>query len=135
MVSEMKNIMVVDDEIAQRMLIRRILQSPTCNVSIYANADEAFGGMEKTKFDMAYLDVEPQGGMNGIEFGKILRDKFPKMPIIIMSANLDYHPIAIEAGFQDFLYKGTLDVTAVKSLFEKHTNRKSNDSPAWPNAE
>ncbi len=82
-------ILVVEDEENVRLLISEELQDSGYIVETAANAEEALKKLDKNRFDLATIDVE-MPGMNGIELAGLLRQKFPGIKIVLLTAYSHY---------------------------------------------
>ncbi len=81
----MTKILVVDDEDNIRLLYKEELQDEGYQVSLAANAEEAFKAIEADEPDLITLDIK-MPGMNGIEFLRKLKEDKKNIPVILCSA-------------------------------------------------
>ena len=131
-----KNILVVDDLYSIRRLFWRFLESRDCHVEMAANAVEAIAAFKKYSFDLAFIDVEPKIGMDGIELAKFLRSQKQDLPIVIMSARFEYEEEVRAENFEDFFLKGIdFDLGKIGSYVQKYTGLNPNAKLEKPNAE
>ena len=80
-------ILVVDDSITTRALMKNIFNSRGYSYEMVKNPKEAFEMLAEKKFDIIISDLEmPE--MSGIEFLNILKtnEKYSKIPVIILSS-------------------------------------------------
>ena len=104
----MKQIMIVDDEIAARTLIGITLERDGFTVIRAKNASEALQLVGEKKPDLIILDVM-MPGMSGIELCSIIRSRpeAASIPILMLSARSDMETIVrgMDAGANDYLPK------------------------------
>ncbi len=77
-------ILVVDDEESVRDLLRELLESEGCAVSVAADGREALMLIESRQFDAVFTDVG-MPGMSGWELAGIIRGHSPKIPIAVIT--------------------------------------------------
>jgi len=82
-------ILVVDDEYNIRLLYKEELQDEGYEVSLAANAEEAFQAIEENLPDLITLDIK-MPGMNGIEFLRKFKEGEKDIPVILCSAYATY---------------------------------------------
>jgi len=87
--AENKTILVVDDSKMSRMMITRIVNThyPGWTILEAGNGDEALALVEGRQVDIMTLDVN-MPGMNGLELGDQLRNRFPDARISLVTANI-----------------------------------------------
>ena len=108
------NILLVDDDVADRKIIRRTLAENAAEVKIVeaSSVHEGLGIMQNQSFDVVLLDYRmPE--MSGIEMVQELRSRpdLGSTAIVMMSAseNESLAVKCIEAGAQDFIQKADLE--------------------------
>ncbi|MEO8209550.1 MAG: sigma-54 dependent transcriptional regulator [bacterium] len=120
---EKKNIIIIDDELNLRNLLKRILSLEGYEVASFASAKEGIKALENIFFYVALIDVILPD-VNGIELTKIIKQKSPDTEVIVMTA---YATIrdgveAIKNGAYDYLEKGKDEdeiILKVKQAFDK----------------
>jgi len=106
------NILIVDDNSNNRMMIKLVLEDYQENKNISFDIEEATDGQEaidicKDKhFDIVYMDIM-MPNVDGIEATKIIKEKFPKMMIIAVSAvdDVDRMKLILNNGAEDYIPK------------------------------
>lgn len=116
------NILFVDDERIIREGMCKIIDwdKVHCTKLVIAeNADRALLELDKDKFDLIITDIRMQK-MSGIEFAKIVKNRFPGIKTIILSAheNFSYARDAIEAGVIKYLLKPVKPVELEDAILE-----------------
>ena len=101
-----KNIYLVDDDDNIRMLIEYLLGDIGFEVSGYATAAGFQQGLEQSFPDLVILDIILPDG-NGLEMCRELKSNqaTSRIPVLLMSANLDNKMIAKEASADGFFSK------------------------------
>ncbi len=115
-------ILVVDDSMIMRNIIRNIIQEKNINNAEILEAPDgkaAFEIMDRDKIDLLFLDWNmPE--LNGIELVKILRvmDKYRNLPIIMVTAEAAKYNVmeAIKAGVTDYIVKPISGVSIFKKI-------------------
>ncbi len=108
-------VLVVDDNPSAQQVLREMLESFSCQVSIVSSAQEAFVALERQSlqnvhgYDVVLLDWN-MPGMNGIETAKQIKNqsKLTKLPTLIMVTAFGREELmheAEQAGISGFLTK------------------------------
>ncbi|MEA0553960.1 response regulator [Lysinibacillus irui] len=95
----MKRLLIVDDQQGIRLLLNEVLKKEGYITYLAANGSEALKYADEQKMDCVLLDMKIPG-MDGIEILKRLKEKFPKLPVFMMTAygELDVVKEALELG-------------------------------------
>jgi CheY-like chemotaxis protein len=80
----MKAILFVDDHELLARVSCKILQMQGYQAEYAYNADDALAIFECDKFDMLVTDYR-MAGMNGLELARLIRQKAPSLPVIIVT--------------------------------------------------
>jgi len=110
-------ILVVDDEENIRLLISEELKDLGYDVETASNADEALEKFEKDDFELATIDVE-MPGKSGIELAGILRQKFPGLRIVLLTAYSHYKYDLASWAADAYVIKSA-DMTELKETIAK----------------
>ena len=99
-------ILVVDDEKNIRMTVSRALDSLGLPVHTAVNGEEALQKLADEKYQLLLLDLK-MPGMDGIEVLHEVRDKWPYIKIIIITAHgtIETAVEAMKLGASDFIQK------------------------------
>lgn len=99
-------VLLVEDEAAIRKFVKINLEKEGYLVNDYASAEEAIEACKVMDFNIAVLDIMLVK-MDGVTLLKILREVYPNMAIIMLTAkNEDIDKInAFESGADDYLSK------------------------------
>ncbi len=113
-------IALVEDEDLYRDLLRIVLgQQPRfAVVGAFADGPSAIREIPELAPDVAILDIELRGGMNGIQLGLQLRRRLPQLGIVLLSNHGDPQFVAslphdVIAGWSYLLKKSVSDVGAL----------------------
>ncbi|AEI49420.1 sigma-54-dependent transcriptional regulator [Runella slithyformis] len=103
----MPNLLLIDDEIKLRGLLKRILELEGYHVSVADNAHSAFNILEKQDIQVVVCDVKLPDA-HGVELTQRLKTQFPLIEVILLTA---YGTIAdgvkaVQNGAFDYLTKG-----------------------------
>ncbi|MDX2105248.1 MAG: response regulator [Candidatus Melainabacteria bacterium] len=108
-----KKILVTDDSITSRVLLKNILESNDYQVEVANDGEDAWQKLQTKRFDLLITDVE-MPKMSGFELTKKIRTEstFSDMPIIVVTslASLEDRKTGVEVGASAYF---------VKSNFEK----------------
>lgn len=99
-------ILLVDDEENLRHTLALILGRAGYCVSTAESVDEARQHLQAGPFDLVFLDLR-MPGTGGLVLLRELRDRFPQMPVLILTAHatLDSAIEAVRCGARDYLLK------------------------------
>lgn len=111
------DVLLVEDKIINQKIIKMMLENAGCRVKLAYNGQQALDIMEKSKFDIIFLDIQ-MPVMDGVTANKHMRRRFDDLPpIIALSAN------ALEGDAEKYINAGMDDYIAkpVRSedLYEK----------------
>jgi len=81
-----KRILVVDDEEVVRSLCSRLLIPLGFYVETASDGQMALACFEKQPYDLLLTDYRMPGGMDGLELGQTIKERFPQTQIIFMTA-------------------------------------------------
>ena len=99
-------ILIVDDENHLRRSLSLILQKENYHVETAANAEDALDCLQEHQYDLMFLDLN-MPGMTGIELLVEVHRKYPRMPVLILTAHgaLESAIQAVRLGARDYLIK------------------------------
>lgn len=103
----MKKVLIIDDEEKIRTLLSRIIGLEGFDVQQAADCKMGLNKLEREDFDVVLCDVKLPDG-NGVELTKKIKDKFPLVEIILLTAygNIPDGVQAIKNGAFDYITKG-----------------------------
>lgn len=103
----MRTILIIDDEEKLRSLLARIISLEGFNVLQAGDSTTAMKRLDQAEVDVVICDVKLPDG-NGIEVAKKIKDKFPLVEIILLTAygNIPDGVQAIKNGAFDYITKG-----------------------------
>jgi YesN/AraC family two-component response regulator len=100
-------ILIVDDSLSFRMGMRALLeiQPDMQEIGMAPNGHKAMELVEELQPDLVLLDAQ-MPDMTGIEVTQKIKNRWPKVKVILMTMYSDFRLKAIEAGADSFLTKG-----------------------------
>jgi len=104
--NEGSNILVVDDEGANRYSVSKTLQRVGYMVSEAASGEEALDIMKENSFDVVLTDIR-MPGLDGVELLRRIKEESPDSIVILMTAyaSLGTAVEALRLGAHDYLIK------------------------------
>ncbi len=109
-------ILVVDDEKLALARVQRLLgELGFLDVVVFSNPMLAIKELERTKFDVAFLDIS-MAQMNGLELANKIIEIEPQTFIIFQTAHSDFALEAFRSGGIDYLLKPTTKEDILASL-------------------
>ncbi|MFC7346070.1 sigma-54-dependent transcriptional regulator [Chryseobacterium zhengzhouense] len=119
----MNTILIIDDEEKIRSLLSRIISLEGFEVYEVSNLKSGLKRLEVSDIDIVICDVKLPDG-NGVEFSKIIKDRFPVTEVILLTAfgNIPDGVMAIKNGAFDYITKGD-DNTKILPLIYKATEK------------
>jgi CheY-like chemotaxis protein len=101
----MKKVLIAEDNDSNYILMTYILKK-YYQYERAKNGQEAVELAEKGGFDIVLMDIK-MPVMDGLEATKAIKEKFPDLPIVALTANAfdSDRQLALEAGCNDFLSK------------------------------
>lgn len=98
-----KRVLLVEDDRHVRDYVAAALESSEGELEVVATANgrEALVRIGAVEFDLILTDLNmPE--MNGVELVRAVRERFPALPIVLMSgASAEWQPELIREGFDD----------------------------------
>lgn len=111
---------VVDDAGIIRMTVSRILEREGYHVKLARNGSEAVTEAERLSPDAMLVDLR-MPAMSGLDLVRIIKDKWPAIGIVIITAYADSDMIrqTREHGAMEVLIKPITDLTKLKKVVAK----------------
>ncbi|HEX5398184.1 MAG TPA: sigma-54 dependent transcriptional regulator, partial [Verrucomicrobiae bacterium] len=99
-------ILLVEDDPAIVMTLRRVLAGEGCEVVVENRGDTGLNRAKETTFDVVITDLKLPG-LDGLELVRRLHDTRPRLPILMMTAHSTTETAieAIQSGAYDYLVK------------------------------
>ncbi|MBV6511951.1 MAG: Sensor histidine kinase RcsC [Ignavibacteriaceae bacterium] len=117
-----KKILVVDDSITSRMLVKDILESFGYNVKAAFDGLDAYTTLQLEHFDLVVSDVE-MPRMSGFELAQSIRKdaKLRNLPVILVTslAKPEDRERGIQAGANAYIVKSSFDQSALLDTIER----------------
>lgn len=101
-----KCIMLVEDDLGLREALFDTLELGGYKVVVCDCAETAISRINEVKVDLIVSDIQ-MTGMSGIQLLKVVRNKFPNLPVILMTAyaQIDDAVTAMQTGATDYIAK------------------------------
>ncbi|MEZ4486961.1 MAG: response regulator [Cyanobacteriota/Melainabacteria group bacterium] len=117
-----KRILVVEDSITSRVLLKNILESAGYEVLVAADGSDGFDKYRQTEFDLVVTDVE-MPRMNGFELTAKIRHESerPNVPIIVVTslASLEDRKRGVEVGASAYFVKSNFEKSNLLDMVER----------------
>jgi len=118
-------ILIVDDDEVSCQLFAETLESDGFFVDQVTSGDAALARLEADSYDLLLIDVR-MPGTSGLEVTRIAHNKFPALPIVVMTAfgSIDTAVEAIHEGAFDFISK-PMNLAEIKSILARALAQRS----------
>ena len=119
---EKKSILIAEDSITSRTLLKNILTTAGYNVRATVDGIDAFTALRSADFDLVVSDVE-MPRMNGFELVSKIRstDKFVDLPVILVTGleSREDRERGIEVGANAYIVKRSFDQSNLLNVIKK----------------
>jgi two-component system nitrogen regulation response regulator GlnG len=115
----MNSVWIIDDDRSIRWVLEKALEREGISCEVFGSASEALARLEKSRPAAVISDIN-MPGPSGLEFLQFIKEKLPKVPVIIMTAysDLDSAVAAFQGGAFEYLSK-PFDVDAAVDLVRR----------------
>lgn len=123
----MHRILIIDDEEKIRTLLSRIISLEGFDIIQAPDLKTGWKKLEINEVDLLLCDVRLPDG-NGVEFSKLVKEKFPAIEIILLTAfgNIPDGVQAIKNGVFDYITKGDDNNKIIPLLYKASEKVKLN---------
>ncbi len=116
----MYRVMIIDDEISVRKLLKGMIPWSKFNMEVVGEAAsgiEAINTIDDLRPDVCFVDIR-MPFMNGMEFSKLAIERYPQMKIIILTAyeEFEYARECVGIGVADYQVKPIVEAEIIASL-------------------
>lgn len=126
-------VLYLEDENLLGRIVKESLESRGCNIDWYTDGHAAKPALENAiDYDIAVLDVQLPGE-DGFTIGQRLREKFPRLPILYLTARVQAKDVltGFEAGGNDYVRKPfSMEELLVRMQNLVNLREHSSSSPA-----
>ena len=124
----MANILIIDDSLLQRMIIRNIIEEGGYKVLEASSGNEGLKMIESHKPDCIILDLL-MPDINGIKILETLGDRTTEIPVVIVTSDIQEstRQQCIELGASGFLNKPPKKDMLLNILNKHLKNKKDNN--------
>jgi len=118
-------ILIADDDEVSCQLFAETLESDGFFVDQVTSGDAALARLEADTYDLLLIDVR-MPGTSGLEVTRVTHNKFPALPIVVMTAfgSIDTAVEAIHEGAFDFISK-PMNLAEIKSILARALAQRS----------
>ena len=116
----MKRILIADDEEALRRLYQEEFEEDGYEVVLAGNGKEVLSRLEDPDHlpDIIVMDIRmPE--MNGIDTLRVIKEKYPRLPVILCSAYSEFKQDFSVWASDDYVVKSS-DLTELKEAVKRH---------------
>ncbi len=114
----MKRILIADDEESLQRLYQEEFEEEGYEVILAGNGKEVLSRLEDHRPDLIIMDIRmPE--MNGIDTLRIIKEKYPQIPVILCSAYSEFKQDFSVWASDDYVVKSS-DLTELKEAVKKH---------------
>jgi two-component system, NtrC family, nitrogen regulation response regulator GlnG len=126
--NEKEKVWIVDDDKSIRWVLEKALQKTDVDIQSFSDPDEVLKKIRHEQPDVIISDIR-MPGMDGIALLEQIKQLFPDIPVIIMTAysDLDRAVSAFQGGAYEYLSK-PFDVDEVISLVKRAITHKQKNS-------
>ena len=117
---DLPNIIAVDDDYAVRMAMDFMFKKwPEYNLILAEDSKDALSKLEEREYMMMFCDIN-MPLMSGLELLKIVKDKYPDLPVVMLTSETDIQNsiTAFRYGAMDYLLKPPT-VATIKGAIDK----------------
>ena len=121
---ESSSVLVVEDSITARMLLKNILESAGYSVQTAVDGVDAMAALKVRDFDVVVSDVE-MPRMNGFELTASIRSekKFSRLPVVLVTAleSREDRERGIDVGANAYIVKSSFDQSNLLEVIDRLT--------------
>ena len=92
-------VLLVEDNPEVAEVGRMLLTEARHDVRVCGSVAEALTALERDTFDLVCSDLVMPGGQNGLDLARTVRERWPHVPVLLMSGYSEAAGAAIEEGF------------------------------------
>ncbi|MBB3020901.1 PAS domain S-box-containing protein [Microvirga lupini] len=92
-------VLLVEDNPPVAEVGRMLLTEAEHDVRVCGSVAEALAVLESQGFDLVCSDLVMPGGQNGLDLARTMRERWPHVPVLLMSGYSDAAGAAVEEGF------------------------------------
>jgi CheY-like chemotaxis protein len=117
---KMKRILIADDEEALQRLYQEEFEEDGYEVILAGNGNEVLERLQDQDRvpDLIIMDIR-MPGMNGIDTLRVIKEKYPHIPVILCSAYSEFKQDFSVWASDDYVVKSS-DLTELKDAVKRH---------------
>jgi CheY-like chemotaxis protein len=128
-------VLVVDDDAGICQSLKELLEGERCCIETAPSGVHAMASLECQQFDLVLSDVV-MPDMDGYELYKAVKDKMPKLPVVLMTAfNYDKDHIikrSCLAGLQGVIFKKPVNPAMLKKILLQQCRPERVEPDSFP---
>ena len=119
------HILIADDDEVSCQLFAETLESEGFHVEQVTSGNAALSCLENGHYDLLIIDVR-RPGMSGLDATRIVHEKYPSLPIVVMTAfgSIETAVEAIHEGAFDFISK-PMNLAELKNIVSRALTQRS----------
>jgi DNA-binding NtrC family response regulator len=119
------HILIADDDEVSCQLFAETLESEGFHVEQVTSGNAALSCLENSHYDLLIIDVR-MPGMSGLDATRIVHEKYPGLPIVVMTAfgSIETAVEAIHEGAFDFISK-PMNLAELKNIVSRALSQRS----------
>lgn len=126
-------VLVAEDDAATRRAVQRILESAGHRVLTFVTADDCLDWLDdrqRTEVPVAVISDVMMPGLNGIAFAALLRERHPRLPIVLVSGYADVRDrIPADYAARPVILEKPFTAAAVHDALRRAMSRTTPTSP------
>ena len=130
-----KRVLIVEDNVINQIVIKRMLERLGHQVDIAADGDAAVRLVQEAEYDLLLTDVNMPGtdGLHAARWIRSLSDAHAKLPIVALTASATAmdREACLRAGMNDYLTK-PIDAECLRAVVDRWTARPLDSQPSSP---
>jgi two-component system, NtrC family, sensor kinase len=93
-------VLLVEDDVEVRNVAGELLQGMGCQVIQASDGRSALAVLERDRaVELVISDIAMPGGLSGLELARIVRQRYPGIPILLSTGYSQYAPQVVSEGF------------------------------------
>ena len=117
------DVLLAEDNKVNQTIFKAMMKSTGASVSVAENGQEAIELMSKVEADIVFMDIQ-MPILDGIAANQIIRSRYPKVPVIALTANVMEHDVQLykSEGFVTYIGK-PLEMATLYSSLERYLSK------------
>lgn len=123
----MGKILIIDDEVSLRQVLRIKLKRSQHHVAEASNGDEGLQILEQQEFDVVFTDLKMPGKLDGLGVLEAIRERYPSTQVIVMTAfaTMETAVKALKMGAYDYIQKPFQNIDELEAIVSKCLEKRA----------